>query len=328
MNRIDLSKMVVCLLVTMWQPADAFSMGHCPGSRKSAISRYSPASLSATKEEVLVSLNSVSNAVVSVARRLGSDTLSGHKIVVAGANGQTGRKILERLISSTTKFDVVGGVRNVNVASSHMSKSMTVIRGARFEKIDSVDLSAVTLRSMDVVRDSVDDLTTALKGTNTLVISIGFVTRFQMLGNPLAMKAAARAVDNIGTCKLVDAAKKAGVKRVVMLSSILANGRSWGQEGQPGFFVTNALGNVLDQKLIAETHLKTSGIDYTILRTGSLKTAPPTGTLGIFAEDTLNDGEISRDHVADAVVMCLANSKYSKKVIELKETRKQSEYYM
>ena len=51
--------------------------------------------------------------------------------------------------------------------------------------------------------------------------------------------AAAHAVDNVGTIALVDAAKAAGVKKVVMVSSILTNGRAWGQENSPGFQVIN-----------------------------------------------------------------------------------------
>ena len=65
-------------------------------------------------------------------------------------------------------------------------------------------------------------------------------------------------VDNLGTCKLVDAAKAAGVKKVVMVSSILTNGRNWGQEKSPGFVITNAFGNVLDEKIIAENYLRKS----------------------------------------------------------------------
>ena len=34
---------------------------------------------------------------------------------------------------------------------------------------------------------------------------------------------------------LVDAAKKSGVGKVVLVSSILTNGRAWGQENSPGF---------------------------------------------------------------------------------------------
>jgi hypothetical protein len=67
-------------------------------------------------------------------------------------------------------------------------------------------------------------------------------------------------VDNIGTCKLIDSAKKAGVKKVVMVSSILTNGRAWGQEKSPGFVITNTFGGVLDEKLVAENYLRASGL--------------------------------------------------------------------
>ena len=89
---------------------------------------------------------------------------------------------------------------------------------------------------------------------------------------------------------LKDAAKAAGVKKVVLVSSILTNGRNWGQEKSPGFVVTNAFGNVLDEKLVAENYLKASGLDYTIVRPGGLKAKAPTGALKILAEDTTNAG--------------------------------------
>jgi len=87
-----------------------------------------------------------------------------------------------------------------------------------------------------------------------------------------------------------DAAKAAGVKKVVLVSSILTNGRNWGQEKSPGFVVTNAFGNVLDEKLVAENYLKASGMDYTIVRPGGLKAKAPSGSLKILAEDTTNAG--------------------------------------
>jgi NAD(P)H-binding len=137
--------------------------------------------------------------------------------------------------------------------------------------------------------------------------------------NPLKMNAAAHEVDNLGTIALVDAAKKAGVKKVVMVSSILTNGRNWGQEKSPGFVVTNAFGNVLDEKLVAELYLRKSGLDYTIVRPGGLKAKPPSGPLIISGEDTLNAGEISRDLVADVCVASLSDAKASNKVLEIIE---------
>ena len=234
-------------------------------------------------------------------------------VVVAGATGQSGRRVLERL-AAKPGLSVVGGVRSVDKAEASLSESSTVIRGAMVQQVGSVDTSAVTLKRLDVVKDSVDDMAATLKGADALVIATGFVP-----GNPLKMGEAAHAVDNVGTCKLVDAAKQAGVGKVVMISSILTNGRNWGQEKSPGFVVTNAFGNVLDEKIVAENYLRASGMDYTIVRPGGLKAKPPTGALKISGEDTLNSGEVSRDLVADVCVASLTDAKASNKVLEIIE---------
>jgi hypothetical protein len=49
------------------------------------------------------------------------------------------------------------------------------------------------------------------------------------------------------------------------------NKRAILQEKSPGFVITNAFGGVLDEKLVAEQHLRASGMDYTIVRPGGLK---------------------------------------------------------
>jgi len=235
-------------------------------------------------------------------------------VAVAGATGQTGRRILERLASSGN-LEVVGGVRNVEKATASLGESSVVVRGAMIQNVPSMDTSSVSLKHLDVVKDSVDEIATTLMGASMLVIATGFIP-----GNPLKMNAAAHEVDNLGTIKLIDAAKKAGsVKKIVMVSSILTNGRSWGQEKSAGFVITNAFGNVLDEKLVAENYLKASGINYSIIRPGGLKSKPPTGALQISSEDTLNSGEISRDLVADVCVASLTDLKANNKVLEIIE---------
>lgn len=234
-------------------------------------------------------------------------------VVVAGATGQTGRRILERL-ASTPGASVVAAVRNIDKANKSLSESSTVVRGAMVQKVGSIDTAGVELKQLDVAADSVEAMAATLAGADKLVIAVGFVP-----GNPLKMSSAAHAVDNVGTCKLIDAAKQAGVKKVVMVSSILTNGRAWGQEKSPGFQITNAFGQVLDEKIVAEKYLRASGIDYTIVRPGGLKAKPPTGALQISGEDTLNAGEISRDLVADVCVASLTDPNASNKVLEIVE---------
>merc|ERR1712039_113175 len=131
-----------------------------------------------------------------------------------------------------------------------------------------------------------------------------------------------KVVDNQGTVKLIDAAKAAGVSKVVMVSSILTDAGAWGQRDSIGFKITNAFGNVLDEKLVAEKYLRSSGLDYTIVRPGGLKSSKPSGNLLISGEDTLNTGEISRDLVADVVIASLSNGKASNKVVEIIEDDK------
>lgn len=248
-------------------------------------------------------------------------------VVVAGATGQTGRRVLERLAAAAAASDsnritrVVGGVRNVEKATKALGESSTVIRGAMIQNVNAVDLSGgstasskVSLKHLDVVMDTIDQLADTMQGANSLIIATGFIP-----GNPLKMSQAAHEVDNVGTCHLIDAAKKAGISKIVMVSSILTNGRNWGQEKSPGFVVTNAFGNVLDEKLVAENYLRASGIDYTIVRPGGLKAKPPTGSLIIAAEDTLNAGEVSRDLVADVCIAALSDPKASNKVLEIIE---------
>ena len=247
------------------------------------------------------------------------ETAALKKVVVAGATGQTGRRILERLVQQQQQqqgLQVVGGVRNVDKALKALSESSTVVRGAMVQNVAAVAASsAVDLQRLDVEQESVEQLADTLRGADALIIAVGFVP-----GNILKMNAAAHAVDNLGTIKLIDAAQQSGtIKKVVLVSSILTNGRAWGQEKSPGFVVTNAFGGVLDEKLTAELHLRASGLDYTIVRPGGLKAKPPTGTLVISAEDTLNAGEVSRDLVADVCVAALTDGKASNKVLEIVE---------
>ena len=58
------------------------------------------------------------------------------------------------------------------------------------------------------------------------------------------MDDSAKAVDNVGTVALIDAAKAAGVKKVVLVSSILTDAESWGQLESAGYKITNAFGKV------------------------------------------------------------------------------------
>lgn len=86
-------------------------------------------------------------------------------------------------------------------------------------------------------------------------------------------------VDNFGTVNLVEACRKAGVTRFILVSSILVNGAAMGQLLNPAYIVLNLFGLVLVAKLQAEKHIRSSGINYTIIRPGGLTEQPPTGNI-------------------------------------------------
>ena len=131
------------------------------------------------------------------------------KVVVAGATGQTGRRVLD-LLASKGGLTVIGGVRDPTSAATKLSEASTTVRGAMApDVVPAVDISAVKLAKLDVVKDSVDAMASTLQGADSLVIATGFVP-----GNPFNMGKEAHAVDNLGTIALVDAAKKAGVSKV------------------------------------------------------------------------------------------------------------------
>lgn len=215
----------------------------------------------------------------------------GLPVFVAGATGNTGARVVKELQSRG--FSVIAGARNT-------------------EKATKLFPSGAKIVPFDVEKLSSDEMAAALKGSKFLICATGFVP-----GNPFGMSQAAQAVDRDGTIKLVDAAKKAGIQRFVLVSSILTNGRAIGQENNPGFIITNAFGGILDEKLVAEKYLKESGLDYTILRPGGLQDKPVGGAAVIAKEDTLLSGEVSRDVVAQVAVEALVKPGARRKTLEL-----------
>ena len=166
---------------------------------------------------------------------------------------------------------------------------------------------------MDVT-DTTDNLALAMDGADVVVVATGFVP-----GNPFKMSAAAHEVDNEGVVNCVKAAKKAGnVKKIVLISSILTNGRAAGLADSLGFKITNAFGGVLDEKLIGENYLRNSGIDWVIVRPAGLKN-DQSGNLIIGQEDAMTSGEIDRHLVAEVMARAALDDKAKNKVYEIAE---------
>jgi hypothetical protein len=130
----------------------------------------------------------LTSGVIAVPKAANAAEGTTSKVVVAGATGQTGRRILERL-AQAGNLEVIGGVRNVEKATASLGETSTVVRGAMVQTVASVDTSAVNLKHLDVVKDSIDELAASMEGATSLVIATGFIP-----GNPLKMNAAAHEV--------------------------------------------------------------------------------------------------------------------------------------
>jgi len=228
----------------------------------------------------------------------------GPTVLVVGSTGQTGKLVVSSL-SSMNRANVVAGCRSLEKA-----------------KKLKLDQNGVELKGGVDVTDTTENLALAMEGVDVVVIATGFVP-----GNPFKMNAAAHEVDNEGVVNCVDAAKKAGtVKKIVLISSILTNGREAGLADTPGFKITNAFGGVLDEKLVGEKYLRNSGIDWVIVRPAGLKN-DQSGSLIVGAEDAMASGEIDRHLVAEVMARAALDDNAKNKVYEIAEEGSYSNGY-
>ncbi|MBD2678600.1 MULTISPECIES: SDR family oxidoreductase [Nostoc] len=116
--------------------------------------------------------------------------------------------------------------------------------------------------------------------------------------------------DYPGNKNLIDAAVKAGVQNFILVSSIGAGESVNALSPQ----VLAALGTVLAEKNKAEQHLIASGLTYTIIRPGGLKSEPATGN-GVLTEDPRIIGSINRQDVAQLVCRCLNSQRAHNKIL-------------
>lgn len=213
------------------------------------------------------------------------------KIFVAGATGSTGKRIVEQLLAKG--FAVKAGVRDIDKARLGFSST-------------SQDLQFV---NADVTEGSTKLAEVIGNDSDAVICATGFRPSLDLFG-PWK-------VDNYGTVNLVEACRKVGVNRFILVSSILVNGAAMGQLLNPAYIVLNVFGLTLVAKLQAEQHIRKSGINYTIIRPGGLRNDPPKGNIVMEPEDTLYEGSISRDQVAEVAVEALLHPESSFKVVEI-----------
>ncbi|XP_042477837.1 uncharacterized protein At2g34460, chloroplastic isoform X2 [Macadamia integrifolia] len=212
------------------------------------------------------------------------------KIFVAGATGNTGKRIVDQLLLKG--FAVKAGVRDIEKAKTSLSNNPDL----QFVKAD--------------VTEGQDKLAEAIgNDAEAVICATGFRPSWDLL--------APWKVDNFGTINLVEACRKNSVKKFILVSSILVNGAAMGQLLNPAYIFLNVFGLSLIAKLQAENYIRKSGINYTIIRPGGLRNDPPSGNIVMEPEDTLSEGSISRDQVAEVAVEALLLPESSYKVVEI-----------
>ncbi len=116
--------------------------------------------------------------------------------------------------------------------------------------------------------------------------------------------------DYLGNKNLIDVAVKAGVEKFILVSSIGSGNSVVALPPQ----ALQTLASVLAEKEQAEQHLINSGLPYTIIRPGGLKSEPATGN-GVLTEDYRVAGTIHRADVAQLVCQCLFSDTANHKVL-------------
>lgn len=111
-----------------------------------------------------------------------------------------------------------------------------------------------------------------------------------------------------GNKNITAAAKAAGAKRVVQISSI-----GVGETREPPGPGANFMAEVFYLKTLAEDELMNSGLDYTIVRPGGLRRGEATGT-GIYQEEE-RMGSIDRQELGRLVVEMLNDDSTIGKVL-------------
>jgi len=213
------------------------------------------------------------------------------KIFVAGATGSTGKRIVDQLLAKG--FHVKAGVRDLEKAKTSLSHDNPALQ------IVKADVTEGSERLAEAIGDD----------SEAVICATGFKPGWDLF--------APWKVDNFGTVNLVEACRKLGVNRFILVSSILVNGAAMGQILNPAYIFLNVFGLTLIAKLQAEQYIRKSGINYTIIRPGGLRNEPPTGNLVMEPEDTLYEGTISRDKVAEVAVEALVYPEASYKVVEI-----------
>lgn len=200
------------------------------------------------------------------------------KALVVGATGRTGRRIVEELIQR--QIPVVAGVRDRQKAENLFPPEVEI----KLANVSQPDTLAAAIADCTVVFCA----TGATPGLNPL--------------EPYW-------VDYEGTKNLIDTAKAASIEQFVLVSSLCVS---------QFFHPLNLFWLILYWKQQAERYLQDSGLTYTIVRPGGLKESSEEEVFPVISgPDTLFEGSIPRQQVAQICVEALQHTNAHHKILEV-----------
>ncbi len=202
------------------------------------------------------------------------------KAFVAGAPGETGRRIVQQLVDRG--IPVRAFVRDIQAAQTTLPTGVELVTG---------DLM------------NVESLKMAIGDSTVLFSATGARPSFDPTG-PYK-------VDYEGTKNLVDASKATGIEQFVMVSSLCTS---------KFFHPLNLFWLILVWKKQGEDYLRNSGLTYTIVRPGGLKNEDNADRIVMSSQDTLSEGSIPRTKVAQVCVEAVFQPSARNKIVEIVAT--------
>ncbi|HEY9672129.1 MAG TPA: SDR family oxidoreductase [Waterburya sp.] len=199
------------------------------------------------------------------------------KAFVAGATGETGRRIVQELVKRNIPVRAL--VRNLETAKEILPPEAELVVG-------------------DVLNP--ESLSSAIADCTVLLSATGAKPSFDPTG-PYK-------VDYEGTKNLVDVGKTKEIEHFVMVSSLCVS---------QFFHPLNLFWLILVWKKQAEEYLQKSGLTYTIVRPGGLKNEDNPDSVVMSSADTLFDGSIPRTKVAQVCVEALSQPTARNKIVEI-----------
>jgi uncharacterized protein YbjT (DUF2867 family) len=161
------------------------------------------------------------------------------------------------------------------------------VRGLIRNPAQEADLRAAGIEPVVCDLEGDGDVAAAIRGSDAVVFAAG--------AGPGSGEARKSTMDLGGAVRLIEAAKAEGISRYLIVSSMGAEKAP--EDGEEGF------GAYLKAKFEADEALRASGLDYTVIRPGSLTEDPGAGLVKV-AEKT-ERGQIPRADVAAVLLACL-----------------------